>query len=206
MIVLTMTATEILSELDDDLKEMLRVCDGKDRAFRRLVLKTSRFPLYVNPIYHTTRRRNRWALFLMARSRRDAGESLAVFVCLVDTPCGLHALMPTFTDGIREVNIYTSHFFRRYRERFAPHLASGAAAIEYYFRENYNYAYTFREPGEGITEVFGSGHDGVAMGLRSVAGGINLFKTFVTYPMLKGRQIDVFGAADEHRRELHEAE
>ena len=53
------------------------------------------------------------------------------------------------------------------------------------------------------TEVYGSTKDGVAMGVLTNEGNV-LFRTFVTYDMLKGDQIETFTKNEQIRREIHD--
>ena len=60
------------------------------------------------------------------------------------------------------------------------------------------------EDGQTMTrEVYGSTKEGVAMGVMTVEGNV-LFRTFVTYDMLKGEQIEKYTKNEEIRREIHE--
>lgn len=96
----------------------------------------------------------------------------------------------------------------RFKERCGIDL-DGQKLIDRFFRDNASYVYSLNETrirkddGEYLqTEVFGSTIDGVAMGVTTECGNI-LFRTFVTYQMLKGEQVEQYTRNEEIRKEIH---
>lgn len=205
MIVPTMTEQELVKEVILDFENAFRFSDACDRKFRRLVIKSSRFPVYACWEY-LSRRKNRWLIFFEARRKKEVGEKCRItFVCLHNTNKGYHAIMVTFTEGVRHLVLFTPHFFSRYAERCGIEL-SGIELIKRYFRHNSSYVYTLKETRSGenafVREVFGSAEEGVALGVASTEGNI-LFRTFITYGMTKGEQIEKFAENERLRKEIH---
>ncbi len=50
--------------------------------------------------------------------------------------------------------------------------------------------------------MYGSTKDGVALGWHTTGGNVH-FKTFITYEMTKGDQIEIFAQNEKIRQELH---
>ena len=70
MITSTMTEKELIVEVTADYLNAFRYSDHIDRKFRRLVIKSTRFPVmacyeYVSP------RKNRWLIFCESRSKKE---------------------------------------------------------------------------------------------------------------------------------------
>lgn len=52
-------------------------------------------------------------------------------------------------------------------------------------------------------EATGTSEEGVALGYQLIDGSF-FFKTFITYDMAKGEQVENFELSEERRKELHE--
>lgn len=196
-----MSAAEAKEEILIDLKEVLAKVDSCSKKFRRVVLKTTQFPLYIKPIEFISKRKNKWLILLEAKNRKNANESLVTFVCISDSRIGYHAFMPTSTNGRLHIIMYPPHFFSRYRDRFCNNL-TGIPLVAEYFKYNNNYVFEFNEQ-KPCVEVYGSSAHGVALGLLAEEN-IFLMKTFVSYEMLKGEQVNKFAAMNKIREEIHE--
>lgn len=83
---------------------------------------------------------------------------------------------------------------------------TGIPLIAEYFRLNNSYVYD--TVGRLLTEdtyhveIAASTHSGVALGLLTVWGNPH-FKTFVTYDMLKGEQVEKYVKNEIIRKEIH---
>ncbi len=75
-----------------------------------------------------------------------------------------------------------------------------------YFIDNSSYVYDVnnKQISENtfIQEVYGSTKDGIALGFMSINQNI-LFKTFITYEMTKGEQVEKFANNEKIRQEIH---
>jgi len=196
-----MTSTEARAEILRDLPGVLRKVDAQDTLYRRAVIKAPRFPLFFE-VEFTSRNKNRWILFFEARSKRDMDDSRVSFACVVDSRIGLHAFMPTTIKGDMYIAVYPPHFFSRYRDRFCPDL-TGLPLIKRYFRYNYNFSLDFVER-DGAQELHAATLDGVGLGVLGVDNML-LFKTFVSFGMLKGEQVEKFADLAHIRAEIHES-
>ena len=195
-----MTSIEARAEIMRDLPGVLRRVDMQDKRYRRAVIKATRFPFYFE-VEFASKRGNRWVLFFEARSKRDMNDSRVSFVCLTDSRIGLHAFMPTTIDGDMFIVMYPPHFFSRYRDRFSPDL-TGLPLIKRYFRHNYNFSLDFVAR-DGYKEIHAATKDGVALGVLGVDNTF-LFRTFVSFEMLKGEQVSRFAELASIRAEIHE--
>lgn len=206
MIIPTMTEAEIVAELDKDYRNAFRYSDHVDKKFRRRVIKSTRFPVrmcheYVSP------RKNHWLLLFEARSKKEIlDNSRIALVCVFETAKGTFAAMGTFTGGKMHYVFYLPHFFSRYRSRFLQSDVNTKDLIARFFTENYSYVYGINEVkldnNTVMKEVHGSTKEGVALGYISAEGNV-LFKTFITYEMLKGEQIAKFTENEKIRQEIH---
>lgn len=206
MIISTMTEAEIVAELDKDYLHAFRYSDHLDRKFRRRVIKSSRFPVRVHYKYISPRK-NHWLLFFEARSKKEIlDNSRITLVCIFDAPKGTYAAMGTLTGGKMHYVIYLPHFFSRYRSRFIQSDVNTKDLVVRFFTENYSYVYNINEikldNDAVMKEIHGSTKEGVALGYQSTEGNV-LFKTFVTYEMLKGEQIAKFTENEKIRQEIH---
>lgn len=206
MIVYTMTEEELFIEVVTDMGNAFKYSDAKDQKFRRMVIKSNRFPVYAHSIY-TSPRKNIWLILFEARTKKEIGEDCRItFVTCYNSPHGYYAVMVSFTNNRQHLILYPPHFFSRYAERCNINL-SGIDLMLRFFKQNASYVFELKETtvGDNLirTEVFGSTKEGVAMGFRSIGGNI-LFKTFITYNMTKGEQVSEFAENEKIRKEIHE--
>lgn len=205
MIVASMTEDEIKKEVLDDLKNAFKWEDLNQNKFRRLVIKSSKFPIYKHYSYKSPRKNN-WLILLEARSKKEYGDySRVTYIVTYDSPHGIYAIMVMFKDAIPHLAIYPPHFFKRYRERMQLDVTGIDLMVEYF---RYNSNFTWKESPRLIsdthyvTEVGASTADGVSLGIRSIFDNF-LLKTFVTYDMLKDQQFEEYTKNEKIRQEIH---
>lgn len=207
MIVPTMTELELKRELELDIENVANWEKRNENRFRRLVLKSKKFPVSTHYIYISPRK-NRWIITLTALSKKDVGKySLKGLVATYETNFGTHALVPSIVLDRQTIKFHPPHFFKRYKERMGLDL-KGLDLIAEYFKRNNNYTYEIRdivENGEPRVDFAGSTVDGVTLGYGTTGGNI-LTKTFITYDMLKGEQIETYMNNNEYRKEMAEIE
>lgn len=183
-------------------EELVAFSDKKDAAFRRRVLKAQRFPVYAHCEY-ISRSQNRWIVFFESRSRKEIGDLCRLhFVCYSHSTHGIYAFHPQLSRQRFFMTIYPPHFFSRYRDRAQIPLSGIPLLIRFFER---NYSYVFEIFNREYVEIAGSTSEGVALGLLTETGNV-LFKTFITYDMLKGDQIETFTRNEKMRQEIHETE
>jgi hypothetical protein len=201
-----MTEQELMREIKTDYVNVFRISDYHDNKFRRKVIKATRFPIFWDYEY-LSRRKNKWLIFLEARSKKEIGDSSRItLVCTYQNKNGHHAVMVTYMDKKSHLIIYPPHFFSRYAERCGIDL-SGIELIKRFFKHNASYVFDIHDISISDDafrrEIYGSTKEGIALGMLSTEGNI-MFKTFITYDMTKGEQIAKFAENEKIRQELHE--
>lgn len=205
MITTTMTEKELVIEVTKDYLNAFRFSDHLDKKFRRVVIKARQFPVKMCYEYFSPRK-NKWLILCESRSKKEVlDNSRITLVVTFNTALGIHAVMGTFTGGKMHFVIYPPHFFSRYRQRAQIDM-TGIPLIKRFFTDNYSYVYDINvvKLSDNMIkkEVHGSTAEGVALGVQTVEGNV-LFKTFITYEMLKGEQIVIFTNNEKIRQEIH---
>lgn len=209
MLVEAMTEKEAVSEITSEFPTLLEYTDKVlDKLFRKDVLKSRVFPIFRRWRWKS-RKGNSWTIIYEARNRKEIGDMSRITFYVSANFRSKLVFMPTWTDGKLQFIIYPAHFFQRFSERCEIEL-SGPDLTDRFFKLNSSYVFETKESiiekdGEKFkkVEVYGSAKEGVALGLMTECGNI-LFKTFVTYDMLKGEQVEKFTRNEEIRREIHE--
>ncbi len=201
-----MNEAEMKKEVMTDMVNTFSFSDRMDKKFRRLVIKSSRFPVY-SVFEYRSPKKNRWIVFFEARSKKEFGDNSRVtFVCTYESKNGLHAIMFTNTNNKAHLIVYPPHFFSRYANRMNIEL-TGIELIKQFFKYNNSYVYDIvrkkLDENTYMDECRGSGLDGISLGFLTTEGNV-LFKTFITYDMLKGEQISKFTENEKIRREIHD--
>ncbi len=207
MYIQTMTTAEILGEYDKDLPQILSVCDAKQTKVDKIIRRSALFPVYLHSSVRS-KRGNDWLLLFEARSKKEIGDNCRItLISTFDSTHGRYAIMWT-TIKDRPVHIiFQPHFFGRYAKRAGIDL-SGMELIHRYFKLNNSFGFTTQKEqydNKIYLNAYGSSSEGIALGywLNSERPAI-FFKTFITYDMCKGQQIESFAQADEIRKEIHE--
>ncbi|TAJ13059.1 hypothetical protein DMA11_10360 [Marinilabiliaceae bacterium JC017] len=203
-----MIEAEFQKEIQLDFLDAFRFSDRKDQWFRRQIIKSRQFPVR-RCLPYTSPRKNKWLILFEARSKKEHGDMSRInFVCYVDSPHGYYAFMPSFMNEIFHLVIYPPHFFSRFSLRCGVNL-TGVKLMTYFFERNCSYVYDLKN--KRISEdayeqeVYGSTLDGVALGIATELDNI-LFRTFITYEMTKGEQVEKFANNEQIRKEIHEGE
>lgn len=205
MLTAYMTEQEIEREVLTDMVNAFRFEDANRNKFRRLVLKSTRFPVYFHYLY-TSPRKNRWLILLEARSKKEVLDmSRITFATTHETPHGLYCVMVSWFEGKPQLILYPPHFFSRFKKRMGLE-ETGIKLMFRFFRFNSSYVYSLNKMSintENYTmEIIGSTENGVALGFLTVNNNI-LFKTFITYDMLKGQQVETCFKNKELLNEIH---
>lgn len=207
MIVPAMTYNEIIDEIKRDIPFVFDLSVKKDRKVRRLVLKASVFPLRIYS-FVTSKNKNRWLLTWEAHNRKNINDNiLFAMICIANHANGRLAIMPNFNNSKDlSFSIFLPHFFQRFAERIKID-STGEDLIRRYFQYNANFGIDIKK--EMVSETkytilaTGTSTEGVALG-HQLADGSFLFKTFITYEMSKGEQVDTFAKSEENRMQGHE--
>lgn len=144
--------------------------------------------------------------FWKAKSKKDVGDvSVITGVCYYNTPEGRYAILPTTIQGRLAMIVYPPHFFSRFRERMKLD-QTGIELIRRFFKRNASYGFQIdvvQNFNRQVTYIYGSTEEGVGMGVIA-KDSIILFRTFVSYDMLKGSQIQDFAKTEKIRKEIQE--
>lgn len=208
MLVTGMTGDEIFQEIKADFPNVLQLSDVKVTKVNKIIQKSVLFPIHVHS-FVTTKRKNNWIILWEAKSKKHTGDkSLLTLICWQDTSIGKYVFMPSLDDNDMSLVIYPPHFFSRYAERTGLNL-TGIDLIRQFFEKNANYGFDLKyedSDGHPCYNIYGSCKEGVAMGLAVPEKKLYLLKTFITYDMLKGEQIELFCENERIRREINESE
>lgn len=206
MITTTMTAEELPNEIKADYPNVLAISDGKDVKVSRIIKRSGIFPVRIHS-FVTTKRKNKWLILWESHSKKEIGDNCRIsFICYHDTGHGKYAYMPVFVKGQMVLLAFPPHFFSRFAERMDIDL-TGEDLMKRYFEVNNSYSFTFshEEVDGGYREnVLATCKEGIAMGFKAVGLDVFLLKTFITYDMCKGDQIESFSKSEEFRRIQHE--
>lgn len=199
-----MDMNEITEELRKDCVFVSKFLDAKKNKYRRAVLKAQKFPITFKPIYYHSPLKNEWIIIKEAVSKKTADDDymLITLICLLHENMGYFAFLLTFQNGKPWIKVYTPHFFSRYAERCEINL-HGKELIARYFQKNASSTFEVTER-ENCVELAESTKEGVSLGVE-IEGGAFL-KTFITYKMLKGSQIETYTQNERMRQEIHEEE
>lgn len=205
----TMTADELVKEFTADLPQIIGVSDAKQKKADRIIKKSVLFPVYLHSFVRS-KRGNDWMILIEAKSKKYIGDnSLITLVSTFDVGHGRYAIIWSAVQGQPQYIIFTPHFFQRFALRAGVNL-TGIELIHRYFKMNPAYGFNIEKEVTGDmekTNVYGSANEGAALGVRLYTEhNIILFRTFITYDMCKGEQIESFAKADQFRREIHEEE
>lgn len=209
MFVSSMKLDEFIKEFEIDMTNVLRVCNAKQVHFDKKVRKGTMFPMRASSLITTTRK-NRWVIWWEARSRQNVGDySIVTFAAILHFFDGRYAIMRGFSHDTPVYFLYTPHFFSRFAQRCDIAL-EGEELIKRYFKANASYGFTTKKDiwyNAAVVNVYGSSCEGIALGVQlNLKINIIFFRTFITYDMMKGQQIDDFTLAEETRKELNEKE
>lgn len=203
----TMTVDELINEFTADLPQILSISDAKQKKADKIIKKSQLFPVYLHAKIKT-KRGNDWLLLIEAKNKKYVGDDCLMTMVSIPLLNGSrYAIMWSSIQGQSIHIIFTPHFFSRYSLRAGIDL-KGEDLILRYFKINPSYGFNvMREiiDGNEKINVYGSTNEGVALGVRLFTDKyVVLFKTFITYDMCKGEQIENFAQAEQIRREIHE--
>ena len=183
MLTKTQTDIEKKEELFKEREELLSQFSSilKRADYVRGCKKATRFPYY-HTAHYKSKRGNRYTLILEATDKRKGSSNplISVYTTL-ETEEGKYMLR---YDMIREhVNIFTPHFFKRYRERFLKQgTASADEVITTFARRNPNVAAT---KGEGVQTC----NDGYILS-KGIDNELAIAVTFLSFDMLREEQAE----------------
>lgn len=182
-----MTVNDIQVELSRDYDNCLDKVEIECRKIRRTIIKSKKFPIQFEPVEFISPKQNRYLIFLEASSKKNTECPLITVVALYNRHDGLYAAAISKLHGsIIKVNIYSPHFFQRYKERILCENVTTRQAMKLFFRNNNNIAGDISEN----NDFRASCNEGFIFG-TTITYTIDIFKTIISNNMLKGTQIDL---------------
>ena len=169
-------------------------------------MKAHKFPVSIHG-WHTSPMKNNWLYILSAQSKKDYDDtSMVTFVMTFRDQQGkTWAMMQSSVRNEPIVIFYTPHLFARYSKRMNLDLL-GEDLIYRYFKYNASTSFSIKttmlDEHEYKQDIVATTTEGVTMGLMTTVGA--LLKTFISYDMAKGEQIETFMKSEQIRREMEE--
>lgn len=196
MLVDSMTSEEVRNEVMSDVEAVMIKASYLKHTAKRVALKQTKFPcVYI--IDWVSPRKNKWLIvFNLYRRNVHKGGAGVTGVCLQKYPKG-YAAHRWCIDKYKTsfVSTYLPHFFDRYAERMNID-KTGIDLIKHFICKNISGQQDYTSELSGIQSRDGNvvhvcHSEGIAMGEEPHALH-QIFKTFITYEMAKGKQLDVF--------------
>lgn len=202
----TMTPDELANEFSKDFEETALFYDAKRKQVNKLLKKSRIFPVYIKTSFKS-KRGNNWIILIHGKNNKQTIDDCNVTIFShFDCGSGRYAIIQFISDDEPFYIMFTPHFFKRYAERANIHL-TGVDLIRRYFKKNGMYGFESDTESFGNLykrNMYGSSEEGIAMGvLLPSKTKIILFRTFITYDMCKGKQIDDFARTEAIRKEMH---
>lgn len=205
MIILQMSEKEMITELLYDLEDILKYSTYKDTKFRRLVLKATTFPFFAHTEYFS-RNHNHWILIYLANNKKEFGEKRQnIFFSWFNSDKGMYSVCFNLSSNPHQprILINTPHFYSRYAQRLGLK-ETGVELMIRYFKNNQSsfldYQPSERYDTEHKAGVIGSLNEGIAIGAITDNNNF-IFRTFITYDMTRGEQIEKYTRTEELRKE-----
>ena len=153
-------------------------------------------PVFFKPIELTSKRGNKYILQINSKGKSDFKKKDLLFITYMyyHRPEGIYAVMVA-SQGVASsaddfYNIYTPHFFDRYRERELKniHMPKMEAIIDF-FTHNATSKHVEVESEKYKDSLFYTVPTGVMLG-NKYNDYICEIKTYITFDMLRGNQVD----------------
>lgn len=189
LIVDNMTNREIFNELVNDAPNVTGKVEHVIMKYRREILKRTQFPVVFKAIDYFSPKKNHWFIIFRAFSRKDADAPVITYACTANSKDGFYAFMVSQYNYETAILLFPPHLFHRYRERFlgGDMTLKGTDLIKYFFSRNPTFQSD--ESVEDKRVINTSCEDGVCLGSEKEKNFI-VQGTYLTYEMLRGRQID----------------
>lgn len=196
MLVDSMTPKEVRNEVIGDIEALIVKSSYLKSNATRVALKQTKFPCtyivdWISP------KKNKWLIiFNFYRRNVHKGGAGITGICLQKYPKG-YAAHRWCIDKFKRfyVSTYLPHFFERYAERMNID-KTGIDLIKHFICRNAFGDHDYTTELSGIKSREGNvvhlcHPEGIAMG-EEVSALHQVFKTFITYEMAKGKQLNVF--------------
>ena len=202
MIVPSMTVQDIHKEVFEDIKNLRSKLDECRKDFKKVVLKSCRYPLTKFYDCKTKEKKNLFIVTFTAIKRSDWKKPILSIYGIYPRPEGKYAVAMTLNMNI--ISIYPPHFFKRYRERIVKDESiSNEDIIRQYFKNDWGYTgAVVNEDFESVYHCFENDNkndkisfvaatsQGYCFGEKQ--GNVNIIKTIISENMLFENQKFIF--------------
>ena len=193
-----MSPEEIDHESYEDMRNVIAKMKYKQNDFRRLVLKTTHFPVRMKYEQNTVRK-NRWVVSFVAWSKRNImGKAGTSYYSICESEKGkfIYCTVPSVRrgKGFYKTVVFKPHFFSRYRERMGLE-EGGEKLIDQIMSAIVAFACHFQKHIDGRVSVIITLPEGFCFGESYLHDEVILIRTFVPARMFFDDQ-----------KELHEAQ
>ena len=194
MIVVGMNRDELQQQVSKDFMLLQRYIDGQANVFHSMFRRNKQIDSHI--IKWVSPNSNQWQVIL---THDKNGISTIYFTCMESDACRF-VMRPQLTRGGYSLVIYLPHFFKRYRERMKlDRKMTTEQVIRCFFRRNRTAHMEFSKSVKYGVEV--AYHDGVGLG-NMLSLRQRLMRTFITFGMAYGDQVERFSENVEHRKEF----
>lgn len=165
--------TEVKQDFSKDLKSIISHLKDKGiKRFKRDVLKAIKYPYFPMPTYYTTSNGHKYMITAIARKRSNWKNLDYYFARVINNK------VYSFDSFERNIVIYPTHVFARYKERFLKDKNIPILdVIKIFFKRNPIFLYK----GRVDRTYMASCGDGVVFGI--VKDGYRVVKTFISTDM-----------------------
>jgi hypothetical protein len=192
MIVPKMSWDELRREFFEDIRIVQARNSNQSRIFQqKMVKQKQQHSLFTEP--YISPHRNQWLCFHDVSISNK--ECFYTQCCLYYDHIGLKTLSVVNVKEPDQQAIIrlNSHFYNRYNERMELRLLKPEQIVKHFYRNNFRRHHPIDNlPTEedGHLRIFMTSESGVMLGYRYLEKELVEMKTFITYDMLKGDQVD----------------
>lgn len=197
MIVETMTSTEMYKEIMRDYDDVCRYIEANTAKYIRAARKSNIYPKkFDTPIKYKSKHNNQFYAFVECRNKKMAKnrELLFTIIATFNHRNATAIIMIPMRSHLFEkhsIIIYTSHLFKRYRERFlGDYSISNWELISCYVKNNPQ-SLCYPNPSEryGENAIASTINQGILFGVREENA--TIFKTFLNKEKLYANQLSL---------------
>lgn len=195
MFVHSMTYEEIYRAISDEMHDAYAHYEKVKPKVDRALKKAARFPFCLYFSWEHPRSHNVYNYYVQSNRPAQWNNPFMSIFCEYEGEYGKEVLIPMPIPGRKDLllQVFTSHFYKRYGERFLKDETDYRQIVMQYARRNFEAKSLGKEcvsineqqeetPGYNKESMLTM--DGLCLGLRSDDQNITIFKTFVSFDQL----------------------
>ena len=195
-----MTYEEIAAEYAKDEAEIATKCDGKMRRYfneyrRKIISAPADKDIFFEPNRLTSTRGNEYMMQTFSHGKNNFKKYGLFYYDFMyfHRKEGIHVVIDTSNNPVlgHNYSIFIPHFFQRYKERFlnGGELNSFELFVEF-FSHNQTLSVQEIHSDKYENSVYMACDQGIVLGSK-INNTLYVMKTFITYDMLKGGQVEI---------------